>query len=1062
MKFAISAVSNDKNREVNPSLNENTFFNILVPKVQQATEVALAKASQGLVRKSSLLLSNLDRLKDALHYRGGSNGETPYFVLFDSLLDVFKSMNHNKISLLRSVRRGDCDEKEKIALYSKTLSQGRYTRKNPYYLGNDAIFYKLEGESAISSIYFMIGYLEVLFDSYSTFPENNLFDCLLEGFVWLSNLSPAIFVSYAKYLTVYPIARYMHQEDMPPIPGGFPSSRNLLFLGKVKKFLRNRIVSFNKKNTSFFQGILQGVKRAAYKVPDFFILKSLMSHVQVLSTPSYYDRIVSNYNDEFLRVIQPEMSWADEMDIEDNFRLKYDNEYLSLQSFSSDFIRMSSSIARNFLLRPDEIFSNKWVPSPNSSNLSSRKEGGQFGYIYNRYVKEPYEVLAQFDEALILEETGLSFSKGESELEFLNPFHDLISYHVDNNVVHEFRGDDLPRNSVMYRVFRSLEERSLLNPGVLPIDKVVALPEPLKVRTITVGDPDLYFASKPFQVALWKHITQFSQFRLASEPLNVGHLNQLIAQEILLMRKLKFDLNFDSFVSGDYKAATDGLDIHFSKLALEPFITSCIDSFPSLKSYFNVVKPALAEHRLCYKISDLESNSFEEFLLSNSIPFTKEEGLGFFEFFIDQKNGQLMGSPLSFPILCIVNMISYWRSMEIYTTKRIKFRDLPVKVNGDDILFRSNSIHYAIWKEQIKFVSFSLSLGKNYIHKSLLTVNSVLYSFNCEEDLYTLSTSNTLVDTNFVGRWSFTMIPYMNPGLLTAQSKGTMRDKTRSLPLSDLYEIVVGGACDRLRAHQRFIHYNLDSIKKMTGSGKFNLFIPVHLGGLGFKVFPEVLNSISFTTFQRRFASFLLFHINLELKKGIFPKKYFSALVDDGLVRSTPSFEKYKGKKELYLEGDVSITPSTHILFEGFELKSAHPLTQGIVVGEPELRYRLPSKSLIREFNRAVKSNIYLPYMEEIDVAYMLSLPSKPQIFQPLPDHLLSSDAIFERLLLRSINMSWDGISPDLNDLGGKRVPLLPEPLVVSSTPLLKPSLLRDVPDSPSDYQLEVMEFFYS
>lgn len=1031
-------------------------------------EGSVANLTQGLARKSSSLLSDLDQLKDALHYRGGSTGETPYFVLSDALLEIVKFMQHNNISLLRSVRLGDCDRYEKRALYSEFCVPYtiHYKKKNPYYLGKDAIFYKLESKSGISTIYFMIGYLEVLFDSYLDFGDKPFYYDLLESFVWLSNLSPEVFIPFVKYITAYPMARYMKQDDLPKMPAGFPKERKLLFVGKLKKIIKNRIVSFNKKNSSFFLGLLQGVKRAANKVSDSFILKSLETHALVLSQPARSYIVESEFEHPTYKGLEFTGDWFEDDEKREIYNKEYTSLNDSLQMFKKDFIRMSQSIASGFVLSPEFIFTNKWVPSPNSANISSRTMGGQFGHIYRKYIQNPFVEFVDnsiIPEPLLIGSDNMDISDFDQERELIKKTelyvrNELMSMHLNDGIYHEFRGEDLPRDSVMFKVVESLDEQ--FSPNILPVDNVVALAEPLKVRTITVGDPDIYFASKPLQVKLWKHISYYDQFKLISEPISEDHLHCLIRQEILLMRKLKFNLNFDSFVSGDYKSATDGLDIQFSKLALEPFISSSLKEFPLLESYFKVVRPALSEHRLEYRIlKGSDSEEFRDFLVLHNIDFDFFDEHPRIDFFtIKQRNGQLMGSPLSFPILCIVNLIAYWRSMEIYTAKRIKFKDLPVKVNGDDILFRSNQIHYGIWKKQIEFVSFTLSLGKNYIHSRLLTVNSVMYEFALSTEidyLYNLSLSEQEITRDFIGEWRFDLIGFMNPGLLTAQSKGTMRDKTRSLPLSDLYSIVIKGASSKLRAHYRFLHYNIDAIKRMTDNGKFNLFIPVHLGGLGFEIFSEVQDSIKFTKFQLQFAGFLNHRIKQDLREGVFPKKYFSALVDDGLSNSTPFFEKYKGRYTLYLETEITGKEDEFILFPGYERISAHPLSQGVNIGEPEIKYRLPSKSLLREFNRAVRDEVYLPYFN-FKIEDIIATPRKPSLFSRKPDYLFTSDELLERYLL-SNNTSWKGISDDFDD--SDKVITVPYPLVDETVSNL--GTINEESEYPSDYQLEVWEVLY-
>jgi hypothetical protein len=45
---------------------------------------------------------------------------------------------------------------------------------------------------------------------------------------------------------------------------------------------------------------------------------------------------------------------------------------------------------------------------------------------------------------------------------------------------------------------------------------------------------------------------------------------------------------------------------------------------------------------------------------------------------INQQNGQLMGSTLSFPILCIINLVAYWAALEEYTQRAFDPRDCHV------------------------------------------------------------------------------------------------------------------------------------------------------------------------------------------------------------------------------------------------------------------------------------------------------------------------------------------------------------------------------------------------
>jgi hypothetical protein len=203
---------------------------------------------------------------------------------------------------------------------------------------------------------------------------------------------------------------------------------------------------------------------------------------------------------------------------------------------------------------------------------------------------------------------------------------------------------------------------------------------------------------------------------------------------------------------------------------------------------------------------------------------------------VRQETGQLMGSTLSFPILCTVNLCAYWSALEEYTGREIDVQDLPVLVNGDDILFRCDDRLYGIWLQKTRDVGFELSLGKNYVNPDYLTVNSELYFFDKKKR-------------------SFHRQGCLNAGLLTGQTKITGRMGAKLAPMWDYYNEVTRWAVDPVRATKRFFHYHSESIKNLTGDGKFNVFVSPMKGGLGFKK-PEGYET-QVTPFQRRYASFM-------------------------------------------------------------------------------------------------------------------------------------------------------------------------------------------------------------
>jgi len=340
-----------------------------------------------------------------------------------------------------------------------------------------------------------------------------------------------------------------------------------------------------------------------------------------------------------------------------------------------------------------------------------------------------------------------------------------------------------------------------------PKAMVAAILEPLKVRLITKGPAVDYFLSKPYQKALFKYLRTFPQFELIGDPLREDHLYRMIERERYLKTK---GMTFSHFVSGDYSAATDNLKIKFTKLGL----------FSSLSNMDDDLHPGL--------IQALKNTLFE-----HEIHYPDSIGVESFE----QLSGQLMGSPLSFPFLCTNNLIAYKLSLEDYLGFEIPIRELPCLINGDDILFRTNPEHYEFWKKRVKSIGFELSIGKNYIHEKVLTINSTCYQF---------------IDNRF------NKVDFCNFGLLSGTSKlgssrGEVRDK--AIDLCDAYTRSVGGASNKKLAHAKFLVRNKDDLLRVTHRGRYNLFLPRVVGGLGFPYFEGIENRI--TRFQACLAKLI-------------------------------------------------------------------------------------------------------------------------------------------------------------------------------------------------------------
>jgi hypothetical protein len=432
--------------------------------------------------------------------------------------------------------------------------------------------------------------------------------------------------------------------------------------------------------------------------------------------------------------------------------------------------------------------------------------------------------------------------------------------------------------------------------------KVSAVIEPLKVRLITKGDAIAQWVARFLQKDMWEHLRKFPQFTLIGEPLRDEHLKEILSQEDKVAPGV-----FDLWVSGDYSAATDGVEIGATKEAFEGFLEKSMESWGGL------------DLRSQLLLRDLLRGTLYE----QELHYPSDIDPGF------QKNGQLMGSVLSFPILCVINLIAYWKSLEDYLGKRVPLLDLPVKINGDDILFRSNVDHYEIWKKSVDQVGFRLSLGKNYIHPTILTINSQIFRFR-ESDR------------------SFQKIPFFNVGLLTGQSKITGREAARLAPLWDLYDEALEGARDRLRAHRRFLHYHISLIKGMTRAGALNLFIDRELGGLGFSNPGDIVPN-RVTPLQSFLASGSLNWIYQSVLEGIvprFPVRLVSSSQPSGLVWSR------RRKLQLVPREVYELDPSKYTLPEVDEVHLPYLLWDKSPAQTMDMKYLAPDVESLKSLRR--------------------------------------------------------------------------------------------------------------
>jgi hypothetical protein len=701
--------------------------------------------------------------------------------------------------------------------------------------------WRIEGSSVYESLLLSRAVLEALYDSipkFSRLPIEDQLEFFSKTRLWPNEK----FIKFAKYVTAWPMARHMHQI-LPVRPEGFSGSP-LVFTGKVKRLLKGRLISHDRKSTALWLTYLQGVKRGAASVTDRFIYDSMRGHAKAMSTPPDSNVDLSIYDDYVARTLG-------------KWRPDYKTLKMREASTSASFERKKS-------------------------------EGGARSFLMDSYCDGIYDYHESFCKGLCS-----CFNYFEKS----NPNELLGMMEVGPGKVVEMRGFPTP-------CFGDLVQDRTPDEGHVWVSGVK---EPLKVRLISKGNSRPYYIARSVQKDMWNYLQQFPQFVLTGRPMDISDIVGL------RLREQKLGFSFPKWVSGDYSAATDGLD------------------FRMTEKFF---KGILLRYDFDRKIEEDLWNVIG--LQTLHYPRAPKDGgpdIGT----VKQMNGQLMGSPLSFPILCMINLVAYWAALQEYSGRLIRLEDLPVLINGDDILFRADQSLYDIWKLHIKNVGFSLSIGKNYFHETLLMINSQMFAH--------IGGPSSL---------DFREIHYLNCGLLTGQSKLSGRIEDRCLPVWDLYNRVIPGARNAFRAHQRFLHYNKELIKEATGtgpngsSGNFNLFLPRERGGLGFIRPRTVSNKI--TNFQQKFASYL---------EGTLKNMMRTDMVDDlvmsALVRTNrSSVRSVSIEHHIPLVRVPSIGPleKSHCSFSKYEI-SYPKFSFSTDVEKPELTLRCPYR-LVKEFRKGL------------------------------------------------------------------------------------------------------------
>lgn len=350
--------------------------------------------------------------------------------------------------------------------------------------------------------------------------------------------------------------------------------------------------------------------------------------------------------------------------------------------------------------------------------------------------------------------------------------------------------------------------KSLLKfPTSRPEAIIQAVLEPMKVRVISKGPALSYYRMKILQKAMHSSLKELLPFRLIGRPFVEGDLFDL---------RKNASMN-DQWFSIDYSSATDNLSWKYSSKILEAICSEIPDT------HYQEALQVLGPHSLYYPQKTkrgwrVDQNSYKG----------------------EMKRGQLMGSILSFPILCLANFGLYTLvNKERFNFWSIKEQLDHVLVNGDDMLYAAPD---ELWDRHVSLgrdIGLEMSVGKAYKHPIYCNINSIALHSDLTRDCLPKR------------------IDFLNVGLFFGQHKvqGKSNEEIENSYVGSIPEILKGTNRPSFLL-SRYLKLHSDVIKKETKFffrdrsgrrlvGYRNLFLPCSLGGMGILPPPQFRFRIS-------------------------------------------------------------------------------------------------------------------------------------------------------------------------------------------------------------------------
>lgn len=646
-------------------------------------------------------------------------------------------------------------------------------------------------------------------------------------------------VKYIKFAVSAPLARFLKNE-LPPAPPGWAGGWRLS-CGSLSKLESHLMINSTSRRSAWYFASYQDVKNGCCPMDGSDFLQAYEDHAQLLKleAPVLDAQTLMKYQTRTFSCLHRGKHEKGSLVIPSVHDIEVSKRACLTQGVlrggAAWQIELDTRLCVPGAPRGDRLFVERWFQGQRLDLTSQEQwlasDGEENIPIYSR---DPVPLFDPFcDEESVLEaEAQHNESQGWAPLmEALHgTYLDQSEPDYPPDHVEPLQGC---ANQIEIWAPRSILVDRLLFYGLLHSRATVratAIAESLKVRIVTLGDPYTGALAMHAQKDLWSRLREKKQFSLIGEPLETHHLDWMLAKyrELAIPGEILL-------VSGDYKGATDRLNMNLTKAVLETYLDGFVSGTDDRTEIFrDMCRKNLYEQTITYPPVSIGKKKYQ-------VPD------------VYQRNGQLMGSQLSFPVLCVVNLITYWIAMEGFYGRLFQLHQLPVLVNGDDIAFPGTIDFIDHWKHTLDIPGFVLSVGKNFVHSKFLTMNSMLFHLrgNEFERIQKLNVGLLLKPTSVKRR-------FCNAGGET--QKDVVAETIHVSPAS-IAEELVQGCTNQVYIMGRFLHYHDESLRFWSKDGLMNYFVDPALGGLGLPLVEGWKSR--YTPWQRALA------LNLSRKHGL-------------------------------------------------------------------------------------------------------------------------------------------------------------------------------------------------